>query len=179
MDLNKILVTTGLSLFLLGSNFSKAFSEEIKENEKYQTLFLANYGDGGISLEWDTNHDGKEDLSGFYRMTPIVGLEGFFDLDWVGKKSNEGNEIRDEKYSRILLRINNGGLVIGWYKEIIDAIPNKQYYYKRLGFDEKNRGIHRLEAIQDNTNKNEKFEDFEFIYQSENFKKMLENKTKN
>lgn len=179
MSLSKIIAATGLTFFLLGSNFSKTFAEEkIKENEKYETLFLSDYGQGLISLEWDINKDKKEDLSGLYKMSPIEGLNGFFDLDLIGKKNNSEDEIKDEKYSRLLMMINQGGLIIGWYKySKIDDFPEKQYYYQRIGFDEKKRGVHKLEAIQEDKNHNRKFEDEEFTYQSEYFKNMLSSET--
>lgn len=163
----KIFVTAGLFCFLSLSNSQKIFAEEkIKENEKYETLFLCNYGQE-ISLGWDTNNEGKKNLTGLYMIFPTQ-MEDVFDLYFIGKRNDNQtnkNEIEDIKYSKFLLGMAKGKVILGWYGD--DNRLDKLYYYKLICFNEDKEGVHKLEAIQEDTNKDHKFEDYEFIYQTE------------
>ncbi len=165
----KILATAGLFCFLNLSNSQKIFAEE-KESEKYETIFLCNYGQE-VSLGWSTNHDGKEDLVGLYLISPTA-MEDVFDLNLIGTKKDTNNtnknEINDMKYSKFFLGVAKGDIILGWYGT--DNRLNKLYYYKFIRFDEDKKGVHELEAIQEDTNKDHEFEDYEFMYQTEEFK---------
>lgn len=181
MNLVGKILATGLTCFLLnGLGIQKSFSKDniIEEKEKYETLFLCNYGyvpscmNHAMGVGWDTNHSQQESLKGLYALAPTE-VKSIFDLNLIGNKNNSStnDEINQGKYSKILFGLTQGGVILGWYEYEGGSHINKLYYYKAIKTDENNRQIYKLDAIQEDTNGNRRFEDNEFMYKSPDFEK--------
>lgn len=170
----KILALTCLTAGLFTSQ--KAFSFEKGDEIKYKTLFLCNYGyvpncmNNAMGVGWDTNSDGKEDLKGLYALLPTEE-QNIFELRIIGNKNDSptNDEIFGYKYAKFLLGIGEGNVVIGWYNFEGGFSVKKLYYYKSLGVDADKNMIYKLQAIQEDTNANRQFENYEFMYKSEDF----------
>ncbi|VVB82388.1 Uncharacterised protein [uncultured archaeon] len=181
MNLVGKILATGLACFFLnGFGVQKSFSEDNITNEKnkYETLFLCNYGyvpdcmNNAISIGWDTNHDGKMDLKGLYAILPTE-QERVFELKIIGNRNSAptNDEIWGEKYAKFLLGVNKGTIILGWYDFDEGFSVKSLYYYKSIGTDENKSVIHKLEAIQKDTNADREFKGNEFLYKDESWGK--------
>jgi len=189
MSLVGKVLAAGLTCFLLnGLGLQKGFSKDsiIEEKEKYGTLFLCNYGyvpscmNHAVSIGWDTNNGEQENLKGLYALVPTE-VKSIFDLKIIGNRndSSTNDEINDGKYSKILFGLTQGGVILGWYEYEGGSHINKLYYYKAIKTNENNKLMYKLEAIQEDTNGNRRFEDNEFTYKNADFEKFWEEARKN
>ncbi|VVB82389.1 Uncharacterised protein [uncultured archaeon] len=174
---NKILATGLTCFFLNGFGVQKSFSEDNITNEKnkYGKLFLGHYGYTSdpkqpvITLGWDTNHDGKEDLEGLYTVSLSPEPSKFdLDLELVAIKSDDKltNEMSQEKYSKFSLKVKKRIIILGWYKCGGPACLEKMYYYQSRSLDKNKRTINELAAIKKMVNGTNSF-----VYKSKSFGK--------